>query len=186
MNAMTKKRTTSKKDRHKDRRAGKALREAAKTGFMQRRHQVCRRAEDAWTAIETGGEQAAPKLRKDDLRDKLLSKDNRAEERVCSMLDKLGMTYTRELRVKSERRVYYVDVVVDVDGVGPIGIEIDGSQHFTGKGQREDRGREWAILRTGDVVGILRMDWATTMRITHGTLKAWIQNIPNGGVLLMY
>lgn len=182
-----KKQPVLKKYRHKDWREGRALRKAAEKGYRQRRSQVCTRGEDVWEQIENGSNRTPQKPgRPDQLRERLLAKDNRAEDRVCAMLTKLGLEFTREHRIRVGKKVYYVDIAVTVPDIGLVAIEVDGSQHFTADGQYADRQREQKIIGGGWVIGILRLDWATTMRITHSTLMAQLQCLRMGGVLLMY
>ena len=119
-------------------------------------------------------------------RKKLLSKVNEAEELLAAVLTRCGLVFTREHVVRCNGNVYYIDFAAEVEGVGIVGIEVDGSQHFTAKGQASDRRRERDLIRSGEVVSILRLSWSTVKGITPGHLMEAVRSIPHEGVLLMY
>lgn len=119
-------------------------------------------------------------------REKLLSKVNEAEELLSGTLKKCGVVFNREHVVRCNGNVYYIDFVADIDGIGLVGLEVDGRQHFTAKGQSSDRRRERDLIRCGEVVSILRLSWPTVRAMTPAELKDAMISIPAGGVLLLY
>lgn len=119
-------------------------------------------------------------------RQKLLAKNNPAEEHLCKLLAQAGIVFNREHVVRCNGYIYFIDAVADVDGVGLVGIEIDGTQHFSPTGQREDRRRERDIIGGGEVVGFLRTTWPRILKMDHRELVARLKCLEYGGVLLHY
>ena len=87
-------------------------------------------------------------------RKKLLSKVNEAEELLAAVLTRCGLVFTREHVVRCNGNVYYIDFAAEVEGVGIVGIEVDGSQHARHPKAAEDILRDnklrelgWTVLR---------------------------------------
>ena len=116
----------------------------------------------------------------------LLAKDNAAEQRLCQLLTRCGVVFNREHVVRCNGNVYYIDAAAEIDGIGLVGIEVDGRQHFTGKGQRNDRKKERDLISCGEVVGVLRLSWPRVMSMSPADLMDAMRCLSCGGVLLLY
>lgn len=118
----------------------------------------------------------------------MLAKSNKAEEHIETCLKPIGFLYTREYALRHNKKDYFIDFVVEVNGA-PVAIEVDGGQHFSPKGQKMDRARERNILASGEANRIIRMSWAVALSMNTMKLRSilnWASECPSRMVTLMY
>ena len=80
-----------------------------------------------------------------------------------------------------------MDFVVETP-TAMVAIEVDGSQHFTPKGQRADRVREGNILKGGEAVSFIRLSWPVALKLSKEDLSLMLTGAERmrGSVMLFY
>lgn len=158
---------------------GKSLIEQARRRMEQENRVPSRLPHDDWSK---------------DARDRLMRKDNAAEEHIKELLDGLPLNYVRERPIKTGGRRYFIDFLVtsfkDESKRGlkkaRIAIEVDGGYHFTAEQQAKDREKDSALLRTARVWSILRIRASIAMSLSKDDLMALMQGHERGTVRFRY
>ncbi len=80
-------------------------------------------------------------------RKELLYKSTPAEKAVCLMLQRLGLTFVRQMPIRTAGgKTFYADIFIPSLRLV---IEVDGQYHFTASQRRKDENRSKCIRRMG-------------------------------------
>lgn len=126
------------------------------------------------------------------MRERLLKKDNAAEEHIRYLLDKLPLKYEREhpLIVKGQR--FFLDffiVAATSNGrqkkMGVV-VEVDEGYHFTKEQREQDRVRDTYLQKCIGINSILRIGSRVAHKISADDLMYEITSMGKGCTRQMY
>lgn len=117
----------------------------------------------------------------------ILAKENKAEDRIAEILTGCGHDVIREFICVADGKDRFVDFVVKINDA-VVGIEIDGGQHMTTKGQGADRKREAALMKSGEITSFVRLSWRVALMHDQADVMAMVlfASHHRGSVVLRY
>lgn len=126
------------------------------------------------------------------MRERLLNKDNAAEQRIRYLLDSLPVKYEREHPIIIKGQRFFIDFfIVSTATSGRqktagVVLEVDGGYHFTKEQREQDRVRDTYLQKCTEVKSILRIGARVAHKISAEDLLYEIINMGRGCTRQMY
>lgn len=120
-------------------------------------------------------------------RERLLAKENDAEQHVDNLLASLPLTFRRERPINIEGKKYFIDFLVtsmkrpDRKKVR-IAIEVDGGYHLTDEQKQRDARKDLDLMSTSRVWSVVRISDKTALAMTPDTMLQAITSAKIGCV----